>query len=560
MPVLTRPETAVSGTSVLAWSPWVTAAVIALPMLCLPWLAAFPEENIWPHLLDTVLPRYVGTTLLLMLGVGVGVFVLGVSTAWLVTMCRFPGRALFRWSLLLPLAMPAYLVAYIYTDLLEFAGPVQHALREMTGWTSARQYWFPHIRSLGGAVLVMTLVLYPYVYMLARSAFLTQSVAALEAGRLLGASAFGAFVRVALPSARPAIAVGVALALMETLNDFGTVDYFGVQTLSAGVYDVWLNMGNLGGAAQIAVVMLAFVIALVAVERFSRRRQAHHMTKSNQDPLPEYALSGLRAVAASGFCASIVILGFALPAGVLLSYVWAHPGAGWSAELGRFAFNSVSLATGAAVITVGVGMLLAYSTRLRPIGLTRVVVRVASLGYAVPGAVLAIGILVTFAGIDNAVDAAMRQWFGVSTGLLLSGTGFAVLFAYVVRFLAIPAAGIESSLAKITPSMDMASRTLGEGAQGTFRRVHLPLIRGGVLAASTIVFVDCMKELPATLMLRPFNFDTLATHLYQFASDEQIEAAALGALIIVLVGLAPVIILNRAIERTRSLVRSQANL
>lgn len=545
-------ELVLSTSPTFRWGPFIITGLVAVPIVCLPLLAFFPQENIWPHLFDTVLPRYISTTLTLMFGVGLGCLVLGTSTAWLVTMCRFPGCALFRWALLLPLAMPAYVVAYVYTDLLEFAGPVQTTLRALFEWESARSYWFPEVRSLGGATAMLTLVLYPYVYMLARAAFINQSVSALEASRLLGSSAWGAFWRVALPSARPAIAVGLALVLMETLNDFGTVDYFGVQTLTAGIYDVWLNMSNIGGAAQIAVVMLLFVVALITLERFSRRRQAAHMTRTSREPPAEVELTGAKRAGAIALCTVVVGLGFVLPAAVLVRYVWLEGSAGWTPEIARFAFNSVWLAAGAAIITVSLGMLLAYSLRLHPRGWARIFVRVATLGYAIPGAVLAIGVLVSFAAFDNALDARMREWFGVSTGLLLSGTGAAILFAYVVRFLAIPAGSIDTSLDKITPAMDMASRTLGSGPGATFRRVHIPLIRGGMFAAATIVFVDCMKELPATLMLRPFNFDTLATHLYQFASDEQIEAAALGALIIVVVGLAPVIILSRSLERVRA--------
>ena len=526
--------------------PTVVALAVAIPILCLPWLAAYPEENIWPHLIATVLPGYVSTTFELMLGVGGGTVFIGVASAWLVTMYRFPGSRFFQWALLLPLAMPAYVVAYVYTDLLEFAGPVQSALRELSGWRSSKDYWFPEVRSLGGAVGVMSLVFYPYVYLLARGAFLEQSIASLEASRTLGCSSWGAFRRVALPGARPAIAVGLALVLMETLNDFGTVDFFGVQTMTAGIYDVWLNMGNLGGAAQIATAMLAFVIVLVTIERASRRQQRHYSAHGIQRPNAPGSLSGCRGHLATWFCGLVVTFGFLIPLLVLALYSAQHLGDSWTPEFARFAANSFLLALGATIIAVFLGMSLAYGVRLRDGPYARAAARVASLGYAVPGAVLAIGVLIPFASFDNAVDGFARQWLGVSTGLVLSGTPLAVLFAYVVRFLAVPAGAIESSLTKVTPSMDMAARTMGFGPTATFRRVHFPLIRSGMLAAATIVFVDCMKELPATLLLRPLNFDTLATHLYQFASDEQIETAALGALTIVLVGLAPVVILSRA--------------
>ena len=544
------PRQAFHGSRLLGWGAGAVTVAVVAPIACLLFLAAFPEENIWAHLIATVLPRYVQTTLVLMIGVGLGSLALGISTAWLVTMCQFPGRGVFRWALVLPLSMPAYLVAYIYTDLLEFTGPVQRTVRVLGGWQRAQDYWFPEVRSIGGAVVMLTLVLYPYVYMLARNAFANQSVNALEASRLLGASLLGAFYRVVLPSARPAIMVGLSLVLMETVNDFGTVDYFGVQTLSAGVYDTWLTMGNLGGAAQIALVLLLFVTALIGLERFSRHRQGQHTIRSNKQPLPQFKLTGLGQFSAFALCAFCLGLGFIIPTSTLIHYIVTDPYTNWNVELLEFVWNSVWLAVGAALITVSLGVLIAYSVRLRTGKWTRIAVRIASLGYAIPGAVLAIGVLVLFANLDNTVDTLMRNTFGISTGLLLSGTGFAILFAYVVRFLTIPIGGMETNLQRITPSMDMVARTLGDGPGRVFWRVHLPLIRGGMLATATLVFVDCMKELPATLMLRPFNFDTLTTYLYQFASDEQIETAALGGLIIIVVGLAPVIVLNRSLEKS----------
>jgi iron(III) transport system permease protein len=484
-----------------------------------------------------------------MLGVGAGALVLGVSTAWLVTACRFPGHRLFRWTLLLPLAMPAYVIAYVYTDLLEYAGPFQQALRAAAGWERAGEYWFPPIRSLGGAVAMMSLVLYPYVYLLARSAFAEQSVAALDVARTLGCGAWGVFFRVALPAARPAIAAGLALVLMETLNDLGTVDFFGVQTLTAGIYDVWLNMGNLGGAAQIATVMLAFVVALIAAERMSRARQRHFSAGGRVRQMPEHQLRGWRAALACALCGGAVALGFAVPATVLLGYSVRYFDASWTPDFQAFVLNSLALALGAALITVAIALVLGYSRRLRQGRMLRLAVRLASMGYAVPGAVLAVGIIVPLAGFDNALDAWMRETVGISTGLLLSGSVFALVFAYVVRFLAVSLGSIESSLGKITPAMDMASRSLGHGPTATFARVHLPLVRSGMLAGGVLVFVDCMKELPATLILRPFDFETLATHVYQFASEQRIEVAALGALAIVLAGLGPVILLSRAMGR-----------
>lgn len=535
---------------------WTVAALlicvlVAIPVAVLPALALFPEENIWPHLSDTVLPRYIATTLGLLCAVALGTLISGVASAWLVTMCRFPGRKLFSWALLLPLAMPAYVIAYIYTDFLEFAGPVQQLLRAQFGWESARDYWFPEIRSFGGAATMLTLVLYPYVYLLSRGAFLEQSVAALEVSRTLGCGAWDAFRRVALPSARPAIAVGLSLALMETLNDFGTVDFFGVQTLSAGVYDVWLNMGNLGGAAQIASVMLLFVVLLLVLEQASRRRRQHYSSTARQRELPGMPLAGWRAWGATCMCATLVLCGFVLPAVGLGYYAYTHLEESLEASLTAFAWNSLALSGGAACLTVLVGTMLAYARRLRPTPLVRTSVWIASLGYAVPGAVLAIGVIIPFGTADGWLNSMSVALTGERVGLLLSGTIAAIGFAYMARFLTISVGGVAASLEKVTPSMDMAARTLGHGPWRTFTRVHLPLIRGGMLTAGVIVFVDCMKELPATLILRPFNFDTLATHVYQFASDEQIEVASLGALLIVVAGLLPVLLLSRAISTSR---------
>ncbi len=533
------------------WGALAVALAVAMPVASVLWLALYPEENIWPHLAATVLPGYVHTTLALMTGVALGTLVLGVATAWLVTLCRFPGRRWFEWLLLLPFAVPAYVIAYVYTDLLEYAGPVQSGLRALFGWSGATQYWFPPIRSLGGAMAMMTLVMYPYVYLLSRAAFLEQSPSLLELGRSLGLGPWASFFRVSLPIARPAIAVGLSLVLMETLNDYGTVNYFAVRTLTAGIYDTWLGMGNLGGAAQIAGVMLTFVVLLVTLERLGRRRQRHFQTARRYQALPGYRLTGWRAGLAFVACLLPVLAGFVVPALVLGRYALARWESSWTPDFQGYALNSLLTSGAAALLAVLVGVLLAYSRRLHGGRLLQGMVRFSGLGYAMPGAVLAIGVIIPFAALDNSVDALMRQFFGVSTGLLLSGTVFAIVFAYLVRFLTVSLGAVESSLGKITPSMDMAARSLGHGPWSILLKVHLPLIRGGLLTGALVVFVDCMKELPATLILRPFNFDTLATYVYQYASDELLEQCALAALMIVVAGLAPVLLLSRTIARGR---------
>jgi iron(III) transport system permease protein len=541
---------------------WTIGAVLAAILVFIPigsvlLLSLGDSGDVWPHLIGTALPEYVGTTLWLLLGVGVSVFLTGVTTAWLVTMCRFPGRRIFEWLLLFPLAIPAYVMAYAYTDLLEYAGPVQSSLRALFGWQSARDYFFPPVRSLGGAIMFMGLVLYPYVYLLARSAFLEQSVSVLEVSRVLGKGPWQTFKTVSFPAARPAIVVGVSLALMETLNDYGTVDFFAVYTLTAGLIDVWLGMGSLAGGAQIASSMLVFVILLIVLERMSRRHQkVYQQASSRFKTLPTYSLKGWRSALAFGLCALPVIVGFVVPVLVLGQLSIVYFDRSWTPEFKSYALNSLTLSAGAALVALLVALFIAYARRLREGRVLRVATRAASLGYAVPGAVLAVGILIPFATFDNALDAFMRNWFGVSSGLLLSGTVVAVMFAYVVRFLAVAVGQVESSLEKISPSVDMAARTLGFRAGQTLIRYHLPLIRGGLLTAVMVVFVDCMKELPATLLLRPFNFETLATYVYRFASDEMLGEAALGSLTIVAVGLLPVAFLSRMISRSRQLYPS----
>ena len=530
----------------------VTTAIVALPVLSVLILALFPEENIWPHLLDTTLPRYLVTTLQLMAGVAFITLVIGLASAWAVTMCDFPGRKFFEWAMLLPFAVPAYVIAYVYTSLLDYAGPVQTAMRDWFGWHNAADYWFPEIRSLEGATLMIGLVLYPYVYLLARAAFLEQSPSLFAVSRSLGHSAISTFFRVVLPIARPAVAVGLSLVLMETLNDFGTVDFFAVQTLTAGLFDTWMNLGNLGGAAQIATTMLAFVVILVTLERYSRRKQQQFAARDNREPIRRFTLSRPRQWVCVAVCAVPVIFGFLLPAATLGHYAWEYFDESWNPDFVRNTLNSLFLSGTAALTTLIIGVTLAYSRRLHDTRGMRVMMRLSSLGYAMPGAVLAVGVIVPLAGFDNWVDGILRDNFGVSSGLLLSGTAFALVFAYTVRFLAVSAGSVESALQKITPSMDMASRSLGHTPGNTLLKVHLPMLRGTLITA-VVVFVDCMKELPATLILRPFNFETLATYVYQFASDEKLAHSALPALIIVLAGIVPIILMSKSISDTRAI-------
>ncbi|KXS52371.1 MAG: iron ABC transporter permease [Marinobacter sp. T13-3] len=552
-PGLTQPLLAKRTSKRWMISALLTTAIVALPVLSVLFIALFPEENIWPHLINTTLPRYLSTTLQLMLGVGVLTLVLGLATAWAVTMCEFPGRKFFEWALLLPFAIPAYVIAYVYTSLLDYAGPVQSALRDWFGWANATDYWFPQIRTLEGAILMIGLVLYPYVYLLARAAFMEQSPSLFSVSRSLGHSALSTFFRVVLPIARPAIAVGLSLVLMETLNDFGTVDFFAVQTLTRGLFDTWMNLGNLGGAAQIATTMLIFVVILVTLERYSRRRQQQYAARDNRDPIHRFTMSFPRQLICVATCAVPFIFGFLIPAATLGYYAWDYFDVSWTPDFIENTFNSLFLSSAAALTTLLIGVTLAYSRRLHDTRGMQILMRLSSLGYAMPGAVLAVGVIVPLAGFDNWLDGLMRDYFGFSTGLLLSGSAFALVFAYTVRFLAVSAGSVESALQKVTPSMDMASRSLGHTPGNTLLKVHLPMLRGTLVTAALVVFVDCMKELPATLILRPFNFDTLATYVYQFASDEMLQHSALPALIIVVAGIIPILLMNRSISKSRTM-------
>ena len=544
---LTRRLWPVSGWAVMTV---VVAALVSLPVLVVVSRVGSDTDGVWAHLASTVLPTYVANTLVLILGVGVLAFALGVSTAWLVTMTRFPGYRFFEWALLLPLAVPAYVMAYVYTDLLMFAGPVQGAIREITGWGFG-DYWFPRIRSVEGAILMLGFVLYPYVYLLCRAAFLEQCPCLLDASRMLGRGAWRSFYSVGLPLARPAIVGGLALVVMETIADYGTVEYFGVPTFTTGIYRTWFGLGSPEAAAQLSSAMLVFVVALIAMERWSRGSARYYHTTTRYQALSPRRLRGASAALAVAICALPILVGFVIPGLDLLHLAVTRGDPLWGPRFLPFASNSLVLATVTAVLAVVVALLLAYGARLVPTTTVHLATRVASLGYAVPGSVIAVGILIPFATFDNAVDAFFRQTFGVSTGLLLTGTIAALVFAYLVRFLAVSFNTVEASLAKIRPSMDDAARALGHGPRETLLKVHAPMMRGGILTAALLVFVDVMKELPATLIVRPFNFDTLAVRVYRLAADERLAEASTAALTIVAVGVVPVILLSRVIARSR---------
>jgi iron(III) transport system permease protein len=526
------------------------ALVIAAPVAAVVVNALRPRSEIWQHLVETVLADYIANSFLIMSGVAIGVLIVGVPAAWMTTLCRFPGRRLFDWALLLPMAFPAYVIAYAYTGLLDYAGPVQTSLREVIGEPHGLR-WLPEIRSLPGSIVMLVLVLYPYVYLLARAAFLEQSVCVLEVSRTLGCSPWSSFRRVALPLARPAIVAGVALALMEALNDFGTVSYFGVNTLATGIFRVWRGMGDPVAASQLAAILLLFVFALLALERWSRGRRSYAHSTARYRPLPRYQLRGWAAIGAIVGCALPVVLGFVLPAAMLLHWALGNPEYWQTASFLSVLRNSFLLSGLAAVLVLSVAVILAYALRLHPTPATRFAVRMASAGYAVPGAVLAIGVLLPLAALDHALANWAKAHLGWSIGLIFTGTLAAVAYAYLARFLTISYSAVEASLGKITFSMDLAARSLGRSPGQTLGLVHLPIMRGTLLTAAILVFVDVLKELPATLVLRPFNFDTLATRTYDLASDERLVEAAGPALAIGLVGILPVYLLSRAIGAAR---------
>ncbi|MCB1961256.1 MAG: iron ABC transporter permease [Rhodocyclaceae bacterium] len=504
----------------------------------------------WSHLASTVLPEYIGNTVILCVGVGLGVSSIGVTTAWLTVMHDFPGRRFFEWALILPLAVPAYVMAYVYTDFLQFVGPVQHALREWFGW-QAGDYWFPDVRTVGGAVGMFAFVFYPYVYMLARTAFLERASGALEAGRSLGLGPWACFFRVSIPLARPALVAGTALALMETLADFGTVSYFGVQTFTTGIYRAWFSLGDRIAAAQLSAALLSFVVLVLMFEHFSRGRARFNDTSRQRRPGFGRRLSPLAGWVACVACLMPLLLGFLLPAGLLLKMALTDGDAQFGPRFFALAGNSFTLATVAAVLGVLLALLLAYANRLARVPLTRFLNRVVGLGYAVPGTVIAVGVLIPVTQLDNWLSAAIKSQFGVNPGLLLTGGMVALVYAYLTRFLSVALHTVDTGLGKITASMDEAARSLGAGAWRSLREVHMPMLRGSLLTAGLMVFVDVMKELPATLVMRPFNLDTLATQAYNLASDERLAEASTAALTIVAVGLVPVIVLSAQIARQR---------
>ncbi|MDG4646845.1 iron ABC transporter permease [Roseibacterium sp. SDUM158017] len=547
----TKPSTGTGGArrpGALGIVAWIATALCLLPMIAVALAAAGSGPGVVTRLAETVLPRYAATTATLVVIVGIGTAVIGTSTAWLVSATRFPGRRILEIALALPLTYPAYVLAYAYTDLLDHPGWVQTTLRDLTGW-GPRDYWFPEIRSLGGAAAMLTFVLYPYVYLLARAAFLRQSSTAYIAARTLGQGPWGAFFRVSVPIARPAIAGGVLLALMETLADYGTVAYFGVQTFATGIYVSWFALFDRGAAAQLALCLLVVALILATLERRQRQHQRHHDAGRRFERMEPITLRGGAAAGAIAVCGLPVLFGFLLPTGILLGLASGSGQLLFTPRYLAFLQHSVTLAGIAAVLTVSAAIALGFNSRLHPTRAARTAMRIAGIGYAVPGGVIAVGLLFPFAALDNAFDRFMEGNFGIDTGLLITGSIWLMVAAYMVRFMAVALNTYESGLATVNPNIDAVARTLGKSPSGMLRGVHLPILRPSLLTALLIVFVDVMKELPATLILRPFNYDTLAVQAHRLASDERLREAAVPSLVIGAVGLLPVALLCWSIGR-----------
>ena len=525
------------GTALLALTPLASLAVIALGQ----------TGDIWLHLVRYVVPVALLQTALLLAGVAAVTITIGVGAAWAVTTFQFPGRDTLTWMLALPLAIPTYIVAYIYVDLLGSYGPVQSAMRAAFGYKTAAEYWFPSVRSLGGAILLMGLVLYPYVYLAARAMFQTQAAQFAEAARVLGARPFRLAMQISLPLARPAIAVGVALALLETLNDIGLSEYLGVQTLTLSIFTTWLNRGSLAGAAQIACVMLVFVAALIALERHGRRgRTFTAMTQQGARFSSRIVLKGGARWGAAILCFVPVVLGFLLPAGFLL-YEVALRGllVGFEPELIRPALTTIALAAVATALVLALGFAAVAATRYLRHPIIGACVNVAGIGYAIPGTVLALGLLTPLVLADEGFNFLSRALGGTGVGLLLAGSVAALIVAYVIRFLAIALGFAQAGFARISSDFDDVARMLGAGPATLARTIHWPLVRPAIWGAALLVFVDCLKELPATLLLRPLNVETLSTYIYQYATRGSFEEGSLAALIIILVGIPAVLLITR---------------
>ena len=528
------------------------AAIIAIPILTIFYMAFSADKNIWPHLSSTVLPGYVTTTSIVLAGISTITVFTGVGLAWIVTVYEFPMRRTMEWLCLIPLAMPAYIVAYAYGDLLDYTGFVQSSLRSIFGWGSIKDYWFPSVYSIGGSIFVMSFVLYPYVYLTSRAAFLRQSMTLIEVSSTLGKSSIYSFFHIALPMARPAIIIGLILIIMESMNEFAAFEYYGVDTLSVGVYITWLGKNNLGGAAQIAIFMLLFVFLLMIIEKGLRKKRSFAQNNKKLMSVNRIKLSKGRSVFVMIICALPILIGFLFPSLVLLDFVLERILEVDAIKYADLLFNSLFLSIFAAILTIILGVFLVNTYITSNNLIIRLSVTISRLGYALPGVVIALGVIVPLITLDGLIKNALGQYFNITVGLIFSGTMIAIVYAYVIRFLTISYGTIESGFATLNPDIAAASRVLGQSKYSTLIKIQLPIIKPALIMSALLVFVDSMKELPATLILRPFNFDTLATYVYTYASLSQIEEAALPALTIVATGLLPIILINRELVKNEN--------
>jgi iron(III) transport system permease protein len=535
----------------LIWDRWavfsvVIAGLVVMPIFAVIWLAFFPTENIWPHLMATSLPRYLSNSLIIMGSVALCASVVGTFCAWMVVTKEFPMRRVLEWALLFPLAIPAYIGAYAFVDFWEYAGPAQTMLRDWFGWTTSRDYYFPAVRSRGAAIFVISLSLYPYVYLLARAAFREQSSRTIEVARALGAGPVRAFWAVALPLARPAIAIGTALVMMEALNDFGAVEFFAVQTLTTGIFTVWLESSNVGGAAQIAVVIFVVVMILVMLERYSRRKMRVHQRHNQSTPPVREQLGLGRGIVVFILCALPVLFGFIMPLSIMFDHALSVKGLWSDTVFLRAVWTSIWVGLVTAFVTVGAAVVLIFSIRSSRSDTPKLLAPVATIGYAAPGAVLAVGILIPLAFFDRNLADLVEGMTGVDIGLVLTGTATAVIFALSVRFFALAFGSVDSAMGRFSPNIGDAARSLGLRPAQVLGRVHVPMIWTSLLVAMLMVFVDSIKELPATLLLRPFGFETLATQIYNAASLEDIQGASGASIVVILVGMVAVGVIARA--------------
>ena len=524
-----------------SWNIWsvpvvIISLIIIAPVLAIFYSAFLGDTSLWSHLFSTVLPRYTFNTLTLMFGVGSLSLFFGISSAWVVTRYNFPLKFLFEWALLLPAAVPAYIIAYTYTDIFEYAGPFQGMLRDIFGWSSANDYWFPNIRSMGGAILVMSSVLYPYIYLMTRASFLTIPASFYQTSQIHGRNTFWL---VALPLARPGIVAGLALVLMETISDFGTVDYFALETLTLGVFNVWMGMNSLSGAAQISSVLFLIVVVLLTMEYLARRNQRFHEKSSGQNNLEEENISNFKKIECICICLLPIILGFIIPVSVLCNFVFSGFSIINFSEIIQTTVSSISLAFFGAIFVMGVSLLMIIVSSYKSNSFQKSIIFLASCGYAFPGTILAVGIVVFVGWLNDNIYFHFSYFAG----------GFLILiFAYTTRFLAVGNGAIRSGILRVHPNLMDANKTMGISFFIGIRKLIIPLIYTNILVGGILVFVDILKELPITLLLRPFNFETLATYVYQYASDELLEESSFAALIIILAGLGPVIFLSNTIK------------